>query len=108
LARLKNLQGDQRPIFRTFFFGGGGEFFAEFSPKFSPEKMYEKSAPDSANFRSLGNCLLLGTFLKIIQTFGLLFITVKVMYQFRQNLGGATFWAIFSQTQLAALPKAQP
>jgi hypothetical protein len=36
----------------------GGNFSAEFPQKFSQEKMYEKSAPDLANFRLLGDSLL--------------------------------------------------
>jgi hypothetical protein len=44
----------EKQFFKTFSkenstfpntFGGGGKFSAEFSPKFSPEKMYKKSAP---------------------------------------------------------------
>jgi hypothetical protein len=33
-------------------------FWGKFSAEFSPEKMYEKSAPDWANFRPLGDCFL--------------------------------------------------
>jgi hypothetical protein len=32
--------------------------------------------------------------------FGLLFASVKFLHLFGQNMGWATFWAIFSQTHL--------
>jgi hypothetical protein len=32
----------------------GEKFSVEFSPKFSPEKMYKKAAPGWVNFRLLG------------------------------------------------------
>jgi hypothetical protein len=46
------------PFFPDIFLGGG-KFSAEFSPKLSPEKMYEKSAPGKNLFvRETGHCML--------------------------------------------------
>jgi hypothetical protein len=40
---------------------------------------------------------------EIAQFFGLLYSKVKATYQFRQKLGFAPYWAIFSQTHLVTL-----
>jgi hypothetical protein len=41
----------------------------------------------------------------VAQIFGLLFPSRPVMYLFWQKMGWATFWAIFSQTDLVTLAR---
>jgi hypothetical protein len=59
----------------------------------------------------LGDCLLWAVFLKITEgstNFWTTFSAEKFMYKFRENMGWATYWAIFSQTHpvtLVGLPK---
>jgi hypothetical protein len=48
----------------------------------------------------------LGSFFRITEEgemFWLLFASVKFLHLFGQNMGWATFWAIFSQTHLVTL-----
>jgi hypothetical protein len=51
--------------------------------------------------------VFLGQFFKttysVTQYFGLLISTVQVLYKFRQKVGWAIFWAIFSQTRLVTM-----
>jgi hypothetical protein len=58
------------------------------------------------DFSPIGRLFALGISLKMTEValmLGLLSSTVKVMRQFRQNIGWATFWALFCQAHLVTL-----
>jgi hypothetical protein len=57
------------------------------------------------DFRILGDCLLWPVFeiTEVAQKCRPMFSTLKVMHQFRQKMGWAKFWAIFSQNHPVTL-----
>jgi hypothetical protein len=78
-------------------------------------KIFKKNCPEY-NHHPLGEFLpirplfTVGSSWKnreLAQMFGLLFTTVRVVYQFWQRVGWATFWVVFLQTHLVTLSSVQ-